>query len=152
MTVLGIQWAIEERKRFPGFSPDGRLLLNSNGKPYDQATKSGNFNQTIPNRLSRLVERIRKDGHEVRDLSFGKLRKTAGQLIKTFSDGEIMGVFDCHGRPVKSDSLSDVYSNRPFGRVFAAIREVEKYLKPVFAEAGAEPFTEKSTNDRIIQD
>lgn len=158
LTVQGIQWAIEERKKHPGFSENSRLLLNDNGKPFDHPTKSGNFNQTIPNRLARLVNRIRDDGHQVRDLSFGKLRKTASQLIKTFSDGEVMGVFDCHGRPVKSDSLTDVYSNRPFGRVFSAIKKVQQYLAPVFAAAGVHPFkrqpeayTKLSTINRIFE-
>ena len=158
MTVEGIQWAIEERKNQPNFSTDARLLLNKNGKPYDEPTKSGNANQTIPNRFARLIKRIKEDGNEIRSLSFGKLRKTAGQLIKTFSDGEIMGVFDCHGQPVKTDSLNDVYSNRPFGRVFKAIKQVEEYLEPVFALAGPAPFerqaeayTKRSTIDKIVQ-
>ena len=158
MTVEGIQWAIEERKNQPNFSTDARLLLNKNGKPYDEPTKSGNANQTIPNRFARLIKRIKEDGKEIRSLSFGKLRKTAGQLIKTFSDGEIMGVFDCHGQPVKTDSLNDVYSNRPFGRVFKAIKQVEEYLEPVFALAGPAPFerqaeayTKRSTIDKIVQ-
>ncbi|QEG24764.1 hypothetical protein [Mariniblastus fucicola] len=142
MTVQGIQWAIEQRNLLPKYSDDARLLLNTNGKPFDHPTKSGNTNQTIPNRLARTIKRIQNDGHEIRNLSFGKLRKTAGQLIKTFSSGEIMGVFECHGRPVKSDELNDLYSNRPFGKVFEAIKEVESYLEPVFAEAGKFPFVE----------
>ena len=51
-----------------------------------------------------------------------------------------MGVFDCHGKPVQSDELNDLYSNRPFGKVFDAIKKVEQYLKPVFAESGEDPF------------
>ena len=69
-----------------------------------------------------------------------------------------MGVFDCHGSPVKSDSLNDAYSNRLFGRVFQAIRKVEEYLAPVFKEAGHNPFapqaqayTKRSVVDRIIE-
>ena len=69
-----------------------------------------------------------------------------------------MGVFDCHGQPVKTDSLNDVYSNRPFGRVFKAIKQVEEYLEPVFAEAGPAPFqrqaeayTKRSEIDQLIQ-
>ena len=37
-----------------------------------------------------------------------------------------MAVFDCHGRPVTSDNLTDVYSNRPFGKVFQAIGRTEE--------------------------
>ncbi|MCA9018022.1 MAG: hypothetical protein KDA77_22050, partial [Planctomycetaceae bacterium] len=65
---------------------------------------------------------------------------------------------DRHGEPVKSDSLSDVYTNRPFGKVFQAIRDVEKFLAPVFKEAGNRPFapqaqayTKRSAIERIIE-
>jgi len=133
-TVDAIQLAIEDRKKLPGFSPEAVLLLNSSGNPLDKQTPTGNANQYIPNRFDRLIKRIQEDGHPIRKLSFGKLRKTATDLVKRFSDGEVAGVFDCHGSPVKSDTLSDLYSNRPFGKVFKAIREVEDYLKPVLAE------------------
>ena len=106
MTVKAIQWAIKERRQQPDYSENACLLLNKNGKPFDHPTEGGNSNQTIPNRLARTIKRIQKDGHEIRNLSFGKLRKTAGQMIKTFSDGEVMGVFECHGKPVESDERS----------------------------------------------
>ena len=125
MTVEGIQWAIEERKEHPGFADGARLLLNKKGKALDTPTVSGNANQFIPNHFARLVKRIRDDGNEIQKLSFNKLRKTGSQLIRQFSDGEIAGVFECHGQPVKSDALSDAYTNRPFGRVFQAIRDME---------------------------
>ncbi len=158
ITVKGIQWALDRRKEFPGFSKEARLVLNNNGTPLDKQTKNGNANQIIPNHFGRLIRRIQSDDNEIRSLSFGKLRKTASDLIKRFSDGEIAGVFDCHGTPVKSDSLSDQYTNRPFGKVFMAIREVERYLAPVFAAAGPRPFapqpkahTTRSTIDRMVQ-
>jgi len=157
MTVEGIQWALERRRRFTGFGPEAKLLVNEKGHALDHPTKSNNANQLIPNHFSRLINRIRDDGNEIRKLSFGKLRKTASDLIKRFSDGEIAGVFDCHGSPVKTDSLSDQYTNRPFGKVFRAIQEVQAYLAPVFHEAGATPFapqaqayTKRSTIDQII--
>jgi len=140
LTVQALEWAIERRKAFPDFGGDARVLVNGNGVALDQPTKNGNVNQIIPNHFGRLLQRIKDDGREIRSLSFNKLRKTATQLIRRHSDGEIAGVFDCHGQPVSSDNLSDAYSNRPFGKVFAAIRKVEIYLAPVFAEAGATPF------------
>jgi DNA-binding NarL/FixJ family response regulator len=48
-----------------------------------------------------------------------------------------------HGKVVKTDDLSDLYTNRPFGKLFVALREVEKYLQPVFAAAPEIPFPEK---------
>jgi DNA invertase Pin-like site-specific DNA recombinase len=51
-----------------------------------------------------------------------------------------------------------VYTNRPFGKVFQAIRDVQKYLEPVFQEAGPSPFspqsqayTKRSVIERIIE-
>lgn len=158
LTVQAIEWVLESRSEFGECSPSARLILNEKGVPLDQQTKGSNANQSIPNHFARLLQRIRDDGHEIRPLSFGKLRKTASDLIKRHSDGEIAGVFDCHGEPVKTDSLSDAYTNRPFGKVFLAIRKVEAYLAPVFAESGHSPFqpqsqayTKRSQIDRIIQ-
>ena len=158
LTVEGIQWALDHRRGFPNFGPAARLVVSQNGTALDKPTKSNNANQAIPNHFDRLIKRIKEDGNEIRKLSFGKLRKTATDLIKRFSDGEIAGVFDCHGSPVKTDSLSDQYSNRPFGRVFKAIRDVQEYLAPVFKEAGSAPFapqaqayTKRSTIERIVE-
>jgi hypothetical protein len=144
LTVTGLEWALDHRRRFPEFSLSSKLIVNGRGVALDQQTKGSNANQLIPNQFARLLQRVLDDGHEIRQLSFGKLRKTASDLIKRHSDGEIAGVFDCHGQPVKTDSLSDVYTNRPFGKVFRAIRAVESYLEPVFAEAGPNPFDPQS--------
>ncbi len=140
ITVMGIQWALNQREQFPDFSPQARLLLNKKGVPFDRPTVGGNENRSIPNRFGRLIKRIQDDGQTIRNLSFGKLRKTAAQLIDSHSNGEVAGVFQCHGQPVRTDHLLDRYRNRPFGRVFEAIRRVEEYLAPVFAEAGPTPF------------
>lgn len=140
MTVEGVQWAMQHRRQFPGYGPEAVLIINSAGTSLDKQTKSGNANSAIPNKFLELIKRIQGDGHQISPLSFGKLRKTASQLIKRFSDGEVMGVFDAHGQPVNSDALTDAYSNRPFGKFFRAIREVETYLQPVFDEAPSQPF------------
>lgn len=140
LTVEGLQWAMDRRRQFPDFAPEARLLVSETGTSLDKPTRSNNANQIIPNHFDRLIKRIQDDGQAIRKLSFGKLRKTATDLVKRFSNGEIAGVFDCHGSPVRTDSLSDQYSNRPFGKVFAAIRDVEEFLEPVFCEA-AEGFS-----------
>ena len=139
-TVEAVEWALRRRRRMPGFGPNARLLLNDRGQAYDQPSKSGNPNQQIPNRFSDLVRRVRANGEDIRSLSFGKLRKTAGNLVRQFAGGEVAGVFLCHGQPVATDNLLDLYTGRPFGRVFQAIREVEKHLKPMFEAAGRTPF------------
>ncbi|MEK6235234.1 MAG: hypothetical protein N2C14_11005, partial [Planctomycetales bacterium] len=142
LTAAGLEWAL---KRRPTPSPDtiGRpLLLNSKGESFDKPTKTGNRNQQIPNYFGRLLKRIKNDGHDVSNLSFGKLRKTAGDRIRQLCSGEVMGVFLCHGNAVKTDDLADVYSDRPFGKVFTAIHRFEEYLAPVFEAAGPDPFRE----------
>jgi hypothetical protein len=157
-TVESMQWALARRskQRNPDF--DAPLLLNDAAEPYDKPTAGGNRNQQIPNRFADLIRRIRVDQKDFRRLSFGKLRKTAGDLIRRFSDGEIFGVFMCHGQPVATDDLADIYSNRPFGKVFIAIRKVQEYLKPMFDAAGPSPFiaqpqayTSRRIRDKMLE-
>ncbi|MAG93376.1 MAG: hypothetical protein CMJ48_06460 [Planctomycetaceae bacterium] len=123
-TVEAMRWALARRLRQPNPAPDQPLLLNDRCEAYDKRTKGGNRNQQIPNRLADLIRRIRDDDNKIRSLSFGKLRKTAGDLIRRVSDGEISGVFLCHAQAVKNDGLADVYTNRPFGRVFGEKRSM----------------------------
>jgi hypothetical protein len=159
-TVEALQWALDRRKQHPGFNDNAILFLNDKGLPYNQPTKGNHRNQQIPNRFWQLTKRIKEQHPEFSDLSFGKLRKTAGDLIRRFAGGEIHAVFMCHGQPVATDNLTDVYSNRPFGRVFEAIRRVQEYLKPVFDAAGQTPFSKSrlsqtaygsaKTRDRIL--
>lgn len=146
-TVEAMQWALERRKKHPDFHDNAVLLLNDNGMPYDRPTKGDHRNQQIPNGFINLVKRIREQHSEFPRLSFGKLRKTASDLIRRFADGEINAVFLCHGQPVATDNLADVYSNRPFGRVFEAIRKVQEYLQPVFDAAGPTPFHKSRLSD-----
>lgn len=158
LTTQAIEWALKRRKRQPGFEPEARLLLNDKGEAYDRPTKSGNPNQQIPNRFKDLICRVREDNNEIRSLPVSKLRKTAGDLVRQFSDGETASVFLMHGRPFEQDDLLDQYTRRPFGNVFEAIRKVQDHLQPVFDAAGPTPFdpppqsyTHRSTIDRIHQ-
>ena len=140
-TVQAVEWALARRKQQPDFGPNARLLLNDRGEPYDKPTTSGNANQQIANRFADLIRRIRNDGGQVEKRSFKMLRKTAGDLVRRFSDGEVAAVFHSRGQPVQIDDLADAYTNRPFGKVFEAIRKVEDYLKPMFEAGGTTPFT-----------
>lgn len=101
---------------------------------------------------------MRSLSSQLSDLSFKCLRKTAGDLIRRFSDGEVAGVFLLHGQPVKTDKLSDVYTNRPFGKVYQAIQKVESFLQPVFDEVPDDPtakqpqsYTPRKLIDRILE-
>ncbi len=144
-TLQGIEWALRRRKKQAAFGCEARLLLNGHGEPYDKPTRSGNANRQIPNRFARLLQRITDDEHPLTRLPFKMLRKTGGDLVKRFSNGEIAGVFLCHGQPVATDDLSDAYTQRPFGKVFAALRAVERHLQPMFDAAGPRPFLPQQT-------
>src|SRR5262249_14148893 len=78
----------------------------------------------------RLLQGEENDGF--RRLSFNKLRKTAGHLMKRFSNGEIAGVFHCRGQVVPTDDLSDLYTNPHFDKVFQAIAAGRHYLTALF--------------------
>ncbi len=139
-TVEGLKWALRQRQKQTGFCQEARLLLNANGHPYDQPTKSGNPNRQIPNSFARLLNRIEEEKHAISRLPFKTLRKTGGDLVKRFSDGEVKAVYHCRGQAVGSDDLDDVYTSRPFGKVFRALRQVEQHLAPMFEAVGSQPF------------
>ena len=122
------------RELLAAVKPSGTkwLLVTRNGKPLVEPTKSNFTGAYVPNRWATLLKRIRQDIPAFRKLSFNKLRKTAGDLIRQASDGEISGVFLCHGQAVKTDDLADVYTNRPFAKVFEAQDRVWKDLKDIF--------------------
>jgi hypothetical protein len=136
-TAQGIRWMLERR----GTKKEGALILTREGRPLTQPTENNNRNNKIANCWGRLYQRILKDKENkgFRRLSFNKLRKTAGDLIKRFSSGEIAGVFHCRGQVVPTDDLSDLYTNRHFDKVFQAIEAVRQYLAPIF-EGVTDPF------------
>jgi hypothetical protein len=137
-TAQGIRWMMERR----GTQKDGALILTREGRPLTQPTENNNRNNKIANCWGRLYQRILKDKPDFRRLSFNKLRKTAGDLIKRFSSGEIAGVFHSRGQVVPTDDLSDLYTNRHFDKVFQAIAAVRQYLTPIF-EGVTDPFPDE---------
>ena len=113
----------------PGVST---LLVNGNGLRYDTRTKGNNVNPHIQDAWYSLTKKIQADHPAFRPLSFNKLRKTAGNLMRAESHGEIAAVFLSHGRPVKSDELLDLYTNRPFAKVFAALDGLAEKLRTLW--------------------
>jgi transposase len=136
-TVDAIRWAMDRRSGLGDVSPESLLLVSNRGLPLFRATRGGNSGQRIKNIWGHgLLKRVCRDYPEFRRLSFGKLRKTASSLVRRFGGGgPTAGVFLCHGHPVKSDRLLDIFAERNFARVFRAIRQVEEYLRPVFEAA-----------------
>ena len=104
---------------------------------------SSDLNSTdcrIANRWNSLTSRVQKDHPDFQRLSHSKLRKTGGNLIRREFGGEIMAIYLCHGRVVASDDLAEVYSNRPFGKMFEALRWLEEHLQPMFDATPDDPF------------
>jgi integrase len=134
-TVDALRYMIDRRQRIGNASPDSLLFVTKDGSPMYRQTEGGNNGQQIPKMWGYVLKNARAAHPEVRKLSFNKLRKTGGNFIKHApgSDGEVAGVFLCHGHPVTSDELSDAYTNRPWKRVFEAIQKVREQLAPMFA-------------------
>ena len=108
------------------------LLVTRAGKQLIEATK-GNFRGAyIPNRWNHLLNRVREDHPAFRGLSFNKLRKTAGNMVREIGGGEIAGIFLSHGQAVKSDGLADVYTNRPFAKVWEVQDKMWERLRDIF--------------------
>jgi hypothetical protein len=135
-TVEAIRW-------YMGVRPKNRqtaLVLTEAGEPVLDQTNGGNRAQTIPNTWARLTSRVRKlADKDFRKLSFNKLRKTAINAIRDITGGETAGVFACHGKPVPTDGLLDLYSNRDFRRVHEACVMWGERLAAMFV-AVSEPF------------
>jgi integrase len=135
-TVEAIRWYLGVRPK----NGQTALVLTEDGDPVLDQTAGGNRAQTIPNTWGRVVARVRKlEDKEFRKLSFNKLRKTAINAIRDIAGGEVAGVFACHGKPVPTDGLLDLYSNRDFRRVHDACVKWGERLAPMFAQV-PEPF------------
>lgn len=143
-TTRAIEWWLSERQQIDVAPNVTTLLVGRTGRRYDARTAGGNPNQQLPNSWAALTRRIRESGHpEFRALSFNKLRKTAGNLVRKVGDGEIAGVFLCHGTPVRSDRLLDLYTNRPFAKLFDALERVGDRLRPLWS-AVDHPFPQRA--------
>jgi DNA-binding NarL/FixJ family response regulator len=84
---------------------------------------------------------------EFKRLSFNKLRKTAINAIREIAGGEVAGVFACHGQPVQTDNLIDLYSNRDYAKVIEACRLWGERLAAMFASVPS-PFEQAKRRHR----
>jgi integrase len=133
-TVQAIHWALDRRSQVKTNTP--YLLVSSKGRGYADKTSAGNKPSMVRNYWESLLDTIQTEpNHEAfRRLAFSQLRETGSDMVRAASDGEIAAVYECHGQPVRSDSLADIYTNRPFGKVFDALRKVRDRLEPMFAD------------------
>ena len=146
ITIKALDWYKTCRR--PA-SDDPHLILSRNGLPL-VSSENGNNNASISNWWTDLLDRITgtEDHSAFRRLTFNKLRKTSGNLIRRIADGETMKVFHARGKPVATDDHSEVYSNRNFTRVFKAIKIMGKKLVPVFNSV-PDPFPAKQTKPHL---
>jgi hypothetical protein len=93
---------------------------------------------------NRLLDRVDQDHEGFRRLPHEALRDTAANWIRHEFGGEIADIYLAHGSPLGSDSLIECYTNRPWGRVFQAIRwlAVTK-LAPMLNATPPNPFPEQ---------
>lgn len=160
-TLDGLRWAVARHRRICNRKKieSSQLLLTDRGIPFFRRTQSTkNRSQIFINKWAALVKRIRKDHSDFPRYSFTTLRDTAADRIRHIAGGEVAAVFLMHGKPVKKDDLLDLYTNRPFGDVFKALRQIEQELKPVFDAAPSDPwetpmqqYTTLSTREKMLE-
>jgi integrase len=92
----------------------GLVFTTESGLGLLEPTKTNKRGAKIPNTWYRLLNRIYKFDKTFKRLGFHHLRKTSGDLMRRFSDGETMAVHLCHGKPVKTDALAGLYSYPAF--------------------------------------
>lgn len=135
VTVVALEWYLKRRPT----SESSFVLVDRYGNPLEKRTAGNNTSSAIANYWSALTTRIRKDTPTFRSLSFNKLRKTGQNYLRSRHSAEVASVYASRGKPFPADDLLEVYTNKPFARVHAALRDFETWLQPVL-EATPNPF------------
>jgi hypothetical protein len=156
LTVQAMEWLLARRKsqthitkgdgkgREIPFRPEALAFLNDAGHSMAKRTKKLNANNQITNMWGRLLKRVRQDHEDdLPWLPHESLRDTSANWIREQFSGEIAEVFLAHGSPLGTKSLVECYTNKPFGKVFEALRWLEEKLKPMFDATPANPFPEQ---------
>ena len=129
----------------------GTVFLTASGLSLIARTSGNNVSAKIPAAWNRLLKRVQKHHPEYRRLSFHHLRKTARNEIRKLADGETMGVFLRHGKPVKSDTLAGMYSDPVFPRVFEGQDKMWESWKDIFTPLGEVELPRKISPEQIRQ-
>ncbi|MBX9679108.1 MAG: hypothetical protein K2X38_10130 [Gemmataceae bacterium] len=129
----------------------GPVFTTRTGSSLIAPTKGNNPSAKIPAAWYRLLKRVQKHHPDFKRLGFHHLRKTAGNFVRKLSDGETMGVFLRHGKPVKSDPLAGTYSNPVFSRVADAQDRVWELLKDIFTPLEEVDLPRKTSPETIRQ-
>lgn len=127
----------------------GTVFLTESGLSLIAPTKGNKPSTKIPSAWTRLLNRVRKHHPEFKKLGFHHPRKMGGNEIRKIADGETMGVFLRHGKPVKSDGLAGVYSNNAFETVVVAQDKLWEQWQDVFTPLGEVELPRKISPDQI---
>lgn len=127
----------------------GPVFVTESGLSLIARTEGNNVSAKIPAAWYRLLRRVCKHHPEFKRLGFHHLRKTAGNEIRRLADGETMGVFLRHGKPVKTDALAGVYSNADFEKVFKAQDKLWETWKEIFTPLDEVELPRKITPEDI---
>jgi len=132
-TAVGLAQAMNASK-------SSHAIATETGGDYAELTAGGNHNQKINSLWKNLIRTVRREEEAAfRNLPFTALVDTAVDMVREVAGGEVAGIFKCHGKPV-SDGLIDLYSGRPFDKVFDALDQVHQRLRPALtALAGGAP-------------
>lgn len=138
-SLKAMDWLVTRRRGLGETVNSSLLLMTTGGKPFYRLTGGGNRNHRFAGAWTSLTNRVRKDHPDFPEKSFGKLRKTGGNMVRRLAGGEIYSVYICHGNPVKADDLAELYSNRPYAKLFETLQRIEGELQPLW-DAVPEPF------------
>lgn len=156
-----IRWALKHRERTVkklGLK-HRNLLITKTGTLFYRLTGGGkNRSQIFGNKWNALIRRIRKSEPDFLYFPFSSLRETASDLVRHVADGEVAATFLMHGQPVKQDDLIDLYTKRPFAKVFETLRQLKHDLKDMFdaapedvAEQPMQQYTPMNKRERIVE-
>jgi len=129
----------------------GLVFVTDSGLSLIAKTAGNNTSAKIPAAWGRLVRRVRKHHRDFRWFGFHHLRRTAGNQVRKLADGETMGVFLRHGKPVKTDALAGSYSNPDFTKVFAAQDKLWEVWKDIFTPLEDVELPRKTSPEQIRQ-
>ena len=121
-TVSALRWVLARRKAQGGFTNDCILILSDEKRELTYTR--------IANLWKSILRRIKKDVPDFQELPFTSLRDTAGQLVQDCSDEFTANSFLFHGRSENTRMLTH-YTNKDFGKVFAANAKVREKLQPM---------------------
>lgn len=135
ITAAGIAWAMQNRQH-PAKGGDDTLLISRAGLRLNAQTSTGKKSNKMYSSWKYLYKVVPQG---TKYLPFKHLEKTATDWLRSNFGGEVANLFVCHGKPVPQDKLVEVYSNKPFSRLFSGLDALFVHLKPMF-EIVADPF------------